>query len=248
MVNTALTSLALWTLWGLIGCGPSASLEPADRFDAPAWSRPGRLFLRVDAANTDTLLLRQEPLDSTGGTAGADNAVVYRHRPTERSLKRATLDDWNRQTSGICECELQQAVSTAPLRLDAKTNTLHHGDRLVPTEGKTVLLVVVAPDRERGGKSERGKKAAVLTAEGARSGSVAPAIGQGGASGRHFHQVFTLAEGTIVGEPVELPLSSERTALGACWSADGRWIVYHDVLFRHVAILDTGVKGEGKQP
>lgn len=227
------------------GLAPETSPRPgtphAPQYETPAWQRPGRLSLRLVPAHPDRLLLRQDPSEPANANSDSDvnNCVVYRYQIGRATLERVSPAEWSDAAGAVSDCDAQQVQPSDPLRIDAKSSLLYHGKQPRPTAGRTALLLVVAPRRDR---------AAVLSADGPRSSSPMPAIAQAGASGVHYHQLFSLSDGAALGQPVILPLSSSETTLGACWSADGRWVVYFDVLFRRVSIVTTVTTAEGSAP
>lgn len=79
-------------------------------------------------------------------------------------------------------------------------------------------------------------RVAVLSAEGKLKDSPLPFF-EGMPPGPLFHQIVKLPEALPIGEPVILPLTPDDVAVSACWSPDGRYVVYHDILFFQLVIV-----------
>jgi hypothetical protein len=160
--------------------------------------------------------------------------AIYRYDSATGRLDGASEDAWRDAGGEVVDCDRQSAASAAPFVLDARERTLRWHDRAVAVAGRTVLLLAAAPD---------GDRVAVLSARGSVAESVLPFLARTGTSGQHYHQVFSRRDAAEQGEAVGLPMTSESVALAGCWSADGQNVVYTDVLYNHLCIVQPEAAG-----
>lgn len=213
-------------------------------FRTAGWSADGSLLLRTDRDGArDSLVLRQltpeESMSrrygentSSAGAPASPQSISYRYVPGPPLLAQVDAAAWNNANGSECDCDSQGGTTPDPFELDGRKNTLYYRGTAVPTSGRTVLWIAMSPTRSR---------VAVLSAEGARPDSVMPFLGVGGASGQHYHECFRASDGIRVGPVVRLPLVSHETAVMGCWSANEEFVVYYDILFQHLSVVDSGL-------
>lgn len=187
-------------------------------FETPAWQASGMLLVRSEEEEEGALLLKH-----------SERETVYRYDPETQSLSGVASDIWQNAREPIGDCELQSGQSPQVLRIDPKSGQLLVDNRPITTTGATPLAILGSPS---------GNRVAVLSAEGPMSGSILPFLGRGGASGQHYHQVFSLPGVLPVWKSVRLPLSSEKVTLTACWSPNERYVIYADILFFSIVVVD----------
>jgi hypothetical protein len=223
------------------GCGNASRRGKVDCFDTPAWAEAGGLELRVEPPGASLLLrhrttaarlLEERPAAVPG--AVAKPAATYRFDPDGAKLDRADERSWQAAGTEVVDCDLQSAVPVTPFVLDGEARSLRFRDRAVKAAGRSVLLLAPA---------SRGDRVAVLSASGSGAAAILPFLSRGGASGTHYSQIFRASDGTEEGEAVPLPMTSERVALSGCFSADERYVVYTDVLFNQLCIVQPQVPG-----
>jgi len=190
---------------------------PAWQAKAPAYGE--QLLLRRDTQAPRMLLLKHSAHEG-----------AYRYDPQTLSLTAIADQDWNRAGGAITECATQSPPSPQALRIDPQSHRLMAGSREVLTAGRTVLAVTASPSR---------RYAAVLSAEGPAAGSLVPFLGSGGATGQRLHQLVSLPGAAVIGNTIPIPVRRSEDVLAACWSSDERVIVYYDVLFAHMSVIDV---------
>lgn len=217
-----------------------------ERFDTPDWAQAGGLELRTDSGG-EVLLLRHRSTaqrlqtDYPGAAPRSEAAqpdVVYRYDAASARFERAGAEDWPRAAGEVVDCDLAAASPTAPFAIDLQGGAVLWNGRPLPLAGNTALALAADPSGER---------VAALSANGARRSSVAPAAGRGGAAGQHFHQVFGRRDAAEQGRAVALPLTSESVAIAGCWSADGRYVIYADVLYNYLCVVDARASRGGSR-
>jgi hypothetical protein len=234
----ALASTALG-LWAWRQENRSAPVAIAPRYHT-AWTEHGVLYMRYESDAHDTLLLKHlttsEHRDLIYSAAGhppqrpseTNPRPVYRFTPTAKSLTQAEEGAWQRASGTVIDCGLP-SIPRSPFRVDYRTDALKYGGAVVPTRGRAVQSVEDSPD---------GRWAAVLSVDGTRFPTLMPFLGRGRVEGIRYHQVFSVANGTQVGETVALPFDSTFDTFGACWAPDSRYVVYPETSFRFLAILE----------
>jgi hypothetical protein len=186
---------------------------PAWRGEAPKYGE--QLLLRRDA-NT-VLLLKHS------GREGA-----YKYDGRARSFVPVTELEWTRAAGKVAECGTQVPPPAGILRIHTQTHRLMAGQREVPTAGPTVLALIESPSR---------RYVAVLSTSGAAKPSLLPFLAAG-AEGQRFHQLVSLPAGAVVEHPIRIPVARNDDVLTACWSPDEKAIVYYDVVFSRVSIVE----------
>jgi hypothetical protein len=228
----------------IVAAGCRRTSSAAECFDTPEWGEAGGLELRSDPGGAALLLrhrstaerLREDYRGPAADSAPREPGVVYRYDAASARLERADPEAWSRAAGDVVDCNLAAASPTDPFVLDARERTLRWRDRPVRFSGRIALAAVAAPD---------GTRVAVLSADGPSRGSVSPASGRAGAAGQHYHEVFRMQDAAAEGRARPLPLSSETVALAPCWSSDGRYVIYADVLYNHLCVVDAAASGEG---
>jgi len=106
------------------------------------------------------------------------------------------------------------------------------GTRRISTAGHTVLKLTESPSK---------RWVAVLSASGPLQTSLVPFSGGSTASGDYFHEVLSLPGAVPVGNAVQLSLERDSDVLVPCWSADEKEVVYHEILFTYLSVVETRV-------
>jgi hypothetical protein len=197
---------------------PGETYQPAPR---PA----GTLMLRRESAEGGALLLRHTARDS-----------IYRYDPAARSLTPAPADVWQRASGRVADCGGQLPPASGALMVEQKSDRLLAGGREIATAGRVPLKVLASPS---------GRWAAVLSAAGPRVGSDGPVFGSA-VKGQRYHQLLSLPDAAPAGEASKLPVLREETPLDLCWSADEQFVVYADMGFFSLAIVETGLPPSSK--
>lgn len=179
---------------------------------------PGGISLRIATSGDADLLLKHNNAE-----------IVYGYRGGDKQLRTVNMDTWNNASGEVVDCNLQVGKDPSRILIDRETNTLSiDGKEVNGIKGRVHLRYQF---------TSKGDKFAVLSADGARAPSIMQFLGQGGASGRHYNQVFTYPGFSPIGSPIELPFTSERVTFGNCWSSDERFVVYSDSLNFEMAIV-----------
>lgn len=181
---------------------------------------PGGISLRITSDNNENLLLKHNNKDT-----------VYRYDSAIKQLQLVNAETWANATSEIIDCNSQVGKEPWRIRIDRKTNKLFVNNSEVKN--------IKGPIHLRYQFSSRSDKLAVLSASGKKSSSLMPLLGEGGASGIHYNQVFSFPELVPIGSAVELPFTTEKVAFSSCWSSDDKFIVYRDALDSMLAIVDA---------
>lgn len=192
-------------------------------FETEAWQsgtpRYGeQLLLRRAAPGDGVLLLKHSHRER-----------VYRYDPRTRAFAPAAEQEWTRAEAPIEDCGKQVPPAPPALRIDSPTNRLMAGARAIATAGPTVLDLTMAPSA---------RVVAVLSAARGKQPSLLPSLGAS-ASGQRYHQIVSLPDAVIHGKAVRVPVRRDNDVLESCWSADERAIVYYNVLFSYVAVVDA---------
>lgn len=179
----------------------------------------GAMMLRCETPGGGALLLRHTARET-----------LYRYDPAGRTLAKAGVEEWERATGPVAECDKQFAPPQSVLVIDQKADALRAADgRLIHTAGRVPLYLTASPG---------GKLVAVLSADGPKKGSPMPFSGDR-VLGRRHHQVHSLPGATAEGAAVLLPDFGEPNVPSACWSADEQFIVYHDYGFYALSVIET---------
>ena len=215
---------------------PTSSL-PVRKFSPTYWKWGGTLLMRSETPEGENLLFDHvpgppNPVTPLPAPVGR-NRTIYRYRRGLHLLDSLSGTAWDEATTPIVDCAAQDAASASPFgindehRLRFRRN-LFESDR-IPTAGKAALGIAASPDKEF---------VAVISARGMRRNlSPVPFLGGGlRPAGQHYHEVFDRLTGKRVGEAVPIPAIG---ALGPCWSADGRYVVYADVQLFDIVIVEV---------
>jgi hypothetical protein len=224
MMKGRVVTLGMLILTALPFCGTeSGSRDEAPLFTLPAWQDVGleygdQLMLR-ESVDGDALLLKHSRRDT-----------IYKYDPSTHSLTAVSNAEWLRTNTPIAECGKQGDPSPLLLKIETASHQLFAGDRPIKAAGRTALKLTEAPS---------GKFAAVLSASGNADTSIIPFTGGSGASGQYYHQIMSLPDVQAVGQPVRLPVRRKNDSLIPCWSADERYVIYHQVTFNYLSIVTT---------
>jgi len=202
---------------------PRATEGDVPLLATPAWQGDAakygeQLLLRRDPRAARVLLLKR---------SGRDGA--YRYDGSTRTLTPVTEQDWLRAGGPIAECARQGPPSPQVLRIDQASHTLLAGSRAVPTAGALVMALTESPGH---------RFVAVLSASGPAQPSLVPFLGAGGAAGQRFHQVVSLPGAAVLGNAIRVPVQRSEDVLTACWPPDEKAIVYYDLVFSHVSVVE----------
>jgi hypothetical protein len=180
-----------------------------------------QIMVRRETRDSETLLLKHTKHDT-----------VYRYDPAAASLTAVSEQTWKAANGPIAECGKQFPPPPNVLRIDKASNALIAGSREIPTAGRTVLKLIESPSK---------RWVAVVSASGPLKPSLMPFSGGSAASGEHYHQVISLPDAVPVGKAVQLPLQQDSDLLVPCWSADEKTVIYHEILFTYLAVVETRV-------
>jgi hypothetical protein len=191
--------------------------------NTPAWQGAApkygdQLLLRRDPESGNSLLLKH---------SGHDGA--YRYDARARTLAAVAEPVWLRAKGSIAECGTQIPPAPQVLTIDPKSHRLIAGTREVPTAGRTVLALTESPGH---------RFAAVLSADGPAPKSLLPPLGSGVPAGQRFHQVVSLPDVRAIGNPIRIPVRRPEDVLAVCWTVEENAIVYHDILFAHLSVVE----------
>ena len=181
----------------------------------------------------DQIMLRRETKD--GGALllkHSKRETVYRYDPAAAGLTTISEQTWNAASGPIAECAKQFPPPAHVLSIDKASNRLIAGNRTINTTGRTVLKLAESPGK---------RWVAVLSASGPMKPSLIPFSGGSAASGEHYHQVFSLPDAVPVGAAVQLPMERDSDLLIPCWSADENTVIYHEILFAYLSVVETRV-------
>ena len=202
---------------------PRATEGDVPLLATPAWQGEAakygeQLLLRRDPQAARVLLLKR---------SGRDGA--YRYDGSTRALAPATEQDWLRAGGPIAECGKQGPPLPHVLRIDQASHKLLADSREIPTAGAVVVALTESPSH---------RFVAVLSASGPAQPSLLPFLGAGGAAGQRFHQVVSLPGAAVAGTAIRIPVQRTEDVLTGCWPPDEQAIVYHDILFAHVSVVE----------
>jgi len=191
--------------------------------ETPAWQGGAPRY------GDDLLLRRAMPGDAALLLKHSAHNGGYRYDGRTRTLSAIAEEEWGRAGGPAAECGTQGPPLPQVLRIDQQSHTLLAEQRQIPTAGATALVLVESPSH---------RYVAVLSAAGPARPSLLPFLGSGAAEGQRVHQLVSLPDATITGNPIGIPVKSNEDVLAACWSPDEKAIVYHDVLFTHVSVVE----------
>lgn len=192
---------------------PGKEYQPAPRPE-------GTLMLRRESDGGGALLLKHTARDS-----------IYLYDPRARSLTPAPADAWQHARGRVAECGKQLPPAAAVLTVEQGADRLLAGGREIATAGRVPIKVLASPS---------GRWAAGLSAEGPRVGSDGPVFGSR-VKGQRYHQVLSVPDAAPAGAAVKLPFLREESPLDPCWSADEQFVVYTDMGFYSLSVVETGL-------
>jgi hypothetical protein len=206
-----------------------ASRQLSSGAEVPLLATPGwqggipqygeQLMLRRDTRAERVLLLKH-----------SHREIAYRYDQHTRDLTAVTEQEWGRAGGPIAECGKQFPPSPQVLRIDEQSHRLMAGQRQIPTAGRTALKLAASPGNHF---------VAVLSASGDMQPSLLPFLGAGGAAGQHYHQIVSLPDAVVIGTALRIPVQRDNDVLETCWSADEKTIVYHDILFAYLSVVEA---------
>ena len=59
--------------------------------------------------------------------------------------------------------------------------------------------------------------------------------------GRRYHEVKSLPDAVSAGASIQIPVVNTITTLELCWSADEKFVVYNDVEFSSLVVVETNL-------
>lgn len=192
----------------------------------PGWMNtqmPGRILIRDFGDEKLFLTVRDEY------EKGNKHRAVYLYDPDAQSLQQVPDEKWNTVVNPIAECFSQS--QQFPEKFKVNGEKLFFGNQEVPIKGAVLISLAYSPS---------GNAVAVLSADGPRKGSFLPFLGGGqNAKGRHYHQLFSVVDGTPIGDAVKLRFTTEKEAYPACWSTDEKYVFYTALLNEKLTIIKT---------
>jgi len=203
------------------------------RGDVPLFKTPEWEFKELNEFKGDQLMIRRET--NAGGALllkRTDLETVYKYDPVQRSVTAVAETVWDKAGGAIAKCRDQQLadIPSVLLRND-HDHKLFAGKREVRTAGGIPLAELASPS---------GKWAAVHSAAGPAVQSILPFTGDL-IYGQRYHEILSLPEAVRVGKPVRVPLNQTRSYLSPCWSADEKFVVYTDLSFWVLVVVETGL-------
>jgi hypothetical protein len=222
-VKIMVTTIAAVLVTGaLLAVRQASSASGADvpMLDTTAWQ--GR------APNGEQLLLRRDgEADRVLLLKPSGHEGVYAYDRATRTLTPLTEVEWRSAGGPTAECGRQAPPATQVLRIDPQSHRLMAGQREIAAAGSTVLAVTESPSH---------RFAAVLSQS--AQPSLFPFLGAGSSARPRFHQIVSLPDAVVVGNAIRLTVGREDEVLAACWSADEQAVVYHDLLFAHLSVVE----------
>ena len=198
-------------------------------FDTAAWMNtqiPGRILIR-DFGDKKLLLTMRDEFEKSN-----KHRAVYLYDPSAQSLQQVSDEKWHTAASLMTECFSQSQQFTERFKVNGEK--LFFGNLEVPIEGVVLISLAYSPS---------GDKVAVLSADGPRrKGSLMPFFGGGqNSKGQHYHQLFSVVNGSSVGVFVKLSFTTEKEAYPACWSTDEKYVFYTALLNENLTVVKTDV-------
>ena len=186
---------------------------------------PGRLLIRNGLDSENIFLSMRDELEKE-----IKHRAVYEYDPKAKRLRKVTDSKWDTTANLISECVSQPQKFSSNFRVTA--DKLFFGNQEVHVKGAVLVAFSYSPS---------GNVLAILSADGPRKGSIMPFIGGGqNSKGQHYHQLFSVANGTPIGGVVKLQFTTEKEAYLVCWSPDEKYVFYTSLLVDKLAIVETG--------
>ena len=208
----------------------------------PGWGMPGQLLVRTEPGSGKSVLLAHlNSVDAIGWNRREQSArlsdfapdtTVYRYLLGADRLERITLKEWEQGDNPICDgthsCwPARSGSALGRLVIDPGSHVIRQAGSVIQTAGRTVLCAEHSP---------RGDLVAVLSAEGAYT-KLLPFAGGVRVTGNRFHELFSDSTGSRVGKPIKLLPTSKGDDRRSVWSANQRFVIYHDVSFEQVWVV-----------
>lgn len=206
------------------GCPLVGGASDVPCLNPTAWPNGTLKFLvRPESASAGSFLLghqtgEQSRADREDGVTGKENiGPVYRFDPSTGQFELFGRADWDSAEGAVQTCSQSQYGATS-FRINGVgiQQTLEFDGRTVSVRGGKALSVHRAP---------RSLASAVASATG---GGSPPWITSGGASGQHYHQLFSEVDGSPIGDPVRIGVGAgiggER--IFACWTKNEQYVLY----------------------
>jgi hypothetical protein len=182
----------------------------------------GRLQLRRETETEGALLLKRVALET-----------VYRYDAQARTLNAVTDTEWVKARGPIANCPEQQAKpDRIRIRIDGDTHKLLIGEQEVSTAGGVALGSLGSPS---------GNWVAALSA----TGPIVPTLtllNGGRVLGHRYHEIRSVPNGNSAGSSIQIPVVNTVTSLELCWSADESFVVYNDVEFSSLVVVETNLR------
>ena len=192
----------------------------------PGWMNtqlPGQILIR-DSDDKKLLLTVRDEFEK-----GNKHRAVFLYDPNAQNLQQVSDEKWGTETNPITECFSQS--QQVPEKFKVSGEKLFFGNQEVLIKGAVLVSLAYSPSSN---------KVAVLSADGPRKGSIMPFLGGGQSSkGQHYHQLFSVADGSPIGSFVKLPFMTEKEAYHACWSANGKYVFYTALLNENITVIKT---------
>ena len=211
-------------------CANGSPKVPADAVATPEWAAPGELSVRSDPGGKG-LLLRHSASPQIVLATGSGTA------------EKVTSAAWERADTPVAACAEQSAPPLEQMWIEPHSQRLLAGDEEVPLAAPIAVAVGLSPS---------GDRVAALSAQGPPRRSLLPFVGGGGGKGGHFHQLLRATDARPLTAAQPVAVAPVTGPIGVCWSADERFVVYHDALFTHFSIVriptSQAPDSKGKDP
>ena len=196
-------------------------------FNTGGWlntQMPGRMLIRAEMSGERILLTMRDEFEK-----GNKHRTVYEYDPKVKRLQKAPDSRWDASVSPVSECVSRPQNLHDKFKVTGEK--LFFDNQEVPVNGTVLISSSYSPSS---------KAVAILSADGPRKDSFMPYLGGGqNSKGRHYHQLFSVANGKPVSPVVKLPFTTEKEAYSICWSIDGKYIFYASLLADKLIIVET---------
>lgn len=241
--------LAIVTLAAVsAGCRQSekASGKPLKVFETAGWDGENVLLVRVEGDRRGRFLLSYIGSTELYNLESAGKKLedvrpwrrpVYRYDAHKDVLEEVDAGAWTKAETEVSRRGKQNAESGSRVVVNSNQVKVDGRGTIIATRGKYALASC--------GHKGRGL-VAVLSADGPATDSILPFVGRLKPRGQHYHELLGLPGLERVGEPVPIPLKSDKHSLRLCWSPDGRFVIYYDSRFEKLCIVPVNVPQEDK--
>jgi hypothetical protein len=231
------------------GCRESGkdTTKPLEVFETAGWDGENVLLVRMEGDRRSRFLLSYIGSTELYNLESAGKKLedvrpwrrpVYRYDYQEDVLAEVDRLTWTEAGPEISEGSEQNFEAEYPVVVTSKHQiTPKYRGTIIPTRGKYALASCAL--KKRG-------LVAVLSADGPATDSILPFVGRLKPRGQHYHELLGLPGLERVGEPVPIPLKSDKHSLRLCWSPDGRFVIYYDSRFEKLCIVPVNVPQEDK--